>query len=246
MAVRSPRGGNLKVGRERNEINRNTNPAPLPDLDCVCLHHKSDMEQQDKRRKREALTYAGCFPLSRGGASGEVRLMIAGVASEGACEGASCLHQSLRLKCLSTGNQGKHSIACECGQHMHSATSEHIVRARRVMACVLCMLAYSGLFGQVWPLWPFFGPLGPSDSIWTHRGRFFVTGKSDSWHFAGMRATKCNFHRRQTETFRLRSISGCSSDVVISLRMFRSQRERKKERERESAGRRKRLGPQRY
>ena len=97
--------------------------------------------------------------------------MIAGVASEGACEGASCLHQSLRLKCLSTGNQGKHSIACECAQHMHSATSEHIVRARRVMACVLGMLAYSGLFGQVWPLWPFFGPLGPSDDIWTQRGR---------------------------------------------------------------------------
>ena len=123
-----------------------------------------------QRRKREALTYAGCFPLSRGGASGEVRLMIAGRARE-LSEGASCLHQSLSLKCLSTGNQGKHIIACECGQHVHGATSEHIVRARRVMACVLCMLAYSGLFGQVWPLQPFFGPPGPSNEFWTQRGR---------------------------------------------------------------------------
>mgnify|MGYP001371516897 CR=1 FL=1 len=168
MADRSPGGGQPKVGKERSEINRCANPAPLPDLDCVCLHHKSDMEQQDKRRKREALTYAGCFPLSRGGASGEVRLMIAGVASEGACEGASCLHQSLRLKCLSAGNQGKHSIACECGQHMHSATSEHIVRARRASCCVcvrvLCRLAYLAH-------WPHLGPPGPFSETGTQRGR---------------------------------------------------------------------------
>ena len=145
-----------------------------PNLDCVCLHHKSDMEQQDKRRKREALTYAGCFPLSRGGASGEVRLMIAGVASEGACEGASCLHQSLRLKCLSTGNQGKHSIACECGQHMHSATSEHIVRARRVMPCVcsaglptLASLARFGLFGHSLGLLGHLVNFGHNVAVWT-------------------------------------------------------------------------------